>query len=93
MKVGFVLLVNVLLSESAKILGVFPVAGKSMNILQNRLMTGLADAGHDVTVISGHANQRPLRNGTYRTVLLTGFSEYYEGTDNNIITDDDESVI
>lgn len=56
-------------------------------------MTGLADAGHDVTVISGHANQRPLRNGTYRTVLLTGFAEYYEGTDHNIITDDYESVI
>lgn len=79
MKVGFLVLFNVVLSESAKILGVFPVAGKSMNILQNRLMTGLADAGHDVTVISGHTNQRPLRNGTYRTVLLTGFAEYYEG--------------
>ncbi|XP_076260225.1 UDP-glycosyltransferase UGT5-like [Rhynchophorus ferrugineus] len=64
--------------ESARILGVFPLAGKSMNILYNRLMKGLADAGHDVTSISSYENKLPIVNGSYTDVILTGFAEDYE---------------
>ncbi|CAG9768856.1 unnamed protein product [Ceutorhynchus assimilis] len=64
--------------ESARILGVFPVAGKSVNILYNKLMTGLADAGHDVTVISAFENKRKIKNGSLTDVILTGFEEKYD---------------
>lgn len=65
-------------AENARILGVFPLSGKSLNILYNKLMKGLADAGHDVTVVSAYQNQLPLINGTYKDVVLTGFAEDYE---------------
>ncbi|XP_066253488.1 UDP-glycosyltransferase UGT5-like [Euwallacea similis] len=61
----------------SKILGVFPLGGKSLNILYNKLMKSLADAGHDVTVISAYKNLLPIYNGTYRDVFLTGFAEDY----------------
>ncbi|CAG9767914.1 unnamed protein product [Ceutorhynchus assimilis] len=64
--------------ESYRILGVLPMAGKSVNILYNRLMTGLADAGHDVTVIGAYENKRKIKNGTFTDILLTGFVERYE---------------
>lgn len=65
-------------AENARILGVFPLSGKSLNILYNKLMKGLADAGHDVTVVSAYQNQLPLINGTYKDVVLTGFADDYE---------------
>lgn len=65
-------------TENARILGVFPLSGKSLNILYHKLMKGLADAGHDVTVVSAYQNQLPLINGTYKDVVLTGFADDYE---------------
>ncbi|CAG9768855.1 unnamed protein product [Ceutorhynchus assimilis] len=65
--------------KTARILGVFPIAGKSLNILSSRLMKGLADAGHDVTAISAFDNKFKIaNNGSYRNVVLTGFSEKYD---------------
>lgn len=72
------LLLFVFESENARILGVFPLAGKSINILYNSLMRALADAGHDVTVISAHKNKIPIKNGSFSDVVLTGFFEEYE---------------
>ncbi|XP_030760946.1 UDP-glucuronosyltransferase 2B15-like [Sitophilus oryzae] len=63
---------------SARILGVFPMAGKSLNILYNRLAKGLADAAHDVTLISAYEHKLPIKNGSITDVLLTGFAEDYE---------------
>lgn len=65
-------------AESANILGVFPLAGKSVNILYNRLFKGLADAGHNVTIISAFGNTLPILNGSYTDVHLTGFVEAYD---------------
>ncbi|XP_066139164.1 UDP-glycosyltransferase UGT5-like [Euwallacea fornicatus] len=64
-------------TKCSKILGVFPIGGKSLNILYNKLMKSLANAGHDVTVISAYKNLLPIYNGTYHDVLLTGFAEDY----------------
>ncbi|XP_030760944.1 UDP-glucuronosyltransferase 2B13-like [Sitophilus oryzae] len=75
---SIILSIFVQCSLSARILGVFPLAGKSVNILTDRLMKGLADAGHDVTVISAYKNKLPLKNGSITNVVLTGFAEEYE---------------
>lgn len=79
MKVWFLLLLSVLYVQSARILGIFPAPGKSMNILYNKLMKGLADSGHDVTVISAHPNKLPTLNGSYTDIVLTGFVQKFEG--------------
>lgn len=42
-------------------------------------MKGLADAGHDVTVITPNLDLELPKNGTYTTVHLTGFYEIYQG--------------
>ncbi|ERL86463.1 hypothetical protein D910_03869 [Dendroctonus ponderosae] len=59
----------------------FGRAGKikqHLNILYNKLMKGMADAGHEVTVISAYKNKLPIENGSYTDVILTGFEEEYE---------------
>ncbi|CAH1108981.1 unnamed protein product [Psylliodes chrysocephalus] len=66
------------LSHGAKILGIFPMPAKSHYTLGNSLMRGLAEAGHDVTMISPHNDKVPTRNGSYRNVVLTGFADSYE---------------
>ncbi|KAJ8954687.1 hypothetical protein NQ318_011379 [Aromia moschata] len=62
-------------ARCARILGVFPFAARSHYILGNALMRGLAEAGHDVTMISPHEEKNPPQNGSYRDVVLTGFVE------------------
>ncbi|XP_050314658.1 UDP-glycosyltransferase UGT5-like [Anthonomus grandis grandis] len=75
---AFNLFLRVNYGECARILGIFPVAGKSINILSNRLMKGLADAGHEVVVISSLKNKLPILNGSYTDIHLSGISERYE---------------
>ncbi|XP_066262271.1 UDP-glycosyltransferase UGT5-like isoform X2 [Euwallacea similis] len=65
------------------------MSGKSLNILYNKLMKGLADAGHDVTVISAHSNKLPILNGTYSEVLLTGFIEDYNKMLDSFLTNEE----
>ncbi|XP_072388409.1 UDP-glycosyltransferase UGT5-like isoform X2 [Diabrotica undecimpunctata] len=50
---------------------------KSHYILSNTLMRGLAEAGHDVTVVTPYYDKKPVQNGTYRNIVLTGFVEEY----------------
>jgi hypothetical protein len=75
----FVLLVGVLcildVAHSARILGVFPVASPSHYILGNSLLKGLAEKGHDVTIVSPYDDEDPPRNGSYRSIVLTGNAE------------------
>ncbi|CAG9858747.1 unnamed protein product [Phyllotreta striolata] len=66
--------------DNSKILGIFPLAAKSHYTLGNSLMRGLAEAGHDVTMMSPHNDENPVENGTYRNIVLTGFAEFYEAT-------------
>lgn len=61
-----------------RILGVFPVPGRSHHILGSTLMRGLAQAGHDVTIIAPFKDdelpQLP-RNGSYREIVVEGLDE------------------
>nr|AVT42207.1 UDP-glucuronosyltransferase 40AA1 [Lissorhoptrus oryzophilus] len=64
-------------TESAKILGLFPLAGRSVYILYNKLFKALADVGHNVTIVSPLKNKLPILNGSYTEVHLDGFETYY----------------
>lgn len=59
--------------KSSRILGVFPMGAPSHYILGNALMKGLAEAGHNVTMISPFEEKDPIKGGSYKDVVLTGF--------------------
>jgi len=69
--IAAVLLVLLSLCEAHKILGVFPTSWKSHWKIGASVMTELANAGHDVTVISPFAIEAP----NLRNVLLTNYFE------------------
>ncbi|XP_056641411.1 UDP-glycosyltransferase UGT5-like isoform X1 [Diorhabda sublineata] len=76
---SFLIIISSLkICHSAKILGVFMVAAKSHYSLGNSLLRGLADGGHNVTMISPYEDTLPTKNGSYRSIVLTGFAERYE---------------
>lgn len=54
--------------NSYKILGVFPTASKSHYYIGQNLLKGLAEEGHDVTVISPFREKNPIKN--YKEVFL-----------------------
>jgi hypothetical protein len=56
--------------QSARILGVFPVPGKSNYFLGSSLMRALAEKGHDVTIISPFSENNLPKGGSYREILL-----------------------
>lgn len=58
---------------SLKILGIFPYPGKSHYVVFEALFKGLADKGHDVTVLSHFPQQKPYRN--YKDISLKGSQE------------------
>jgi hypothetical protein len=64
--------------HGARILGVFPVGAPSHYILGNSLLKGLAEKGHDVTMVSPFAEKNPPKNGSYRDIVLSGFAEEHE---------------
>jgi hypothetical protein len=72
-------LTTAFLAESAKILGVFPVPGRSHYILGSTLLKALAEKGHDVTMISCFGEKDPPKNGTYRDVVISGLLEAMQG--------------
>lgn len=53
-----------------KILGIFPTMGRSHYITGGALMKGLANAGHEVTVISPFPQNKPLKN--FRDITTDG---------------------
>ncbi|XP_058833854.1 UDP-glycosyltransferase UGT5-like [Topomyia yanbarensis] len=59
--------------ECAKILGVIPTGGRSHHFVGASYMKILAEAGHDVTVISAFPEKNPPQN--YRNIELTGVVE------------------
>lgn len=61
--------------NSAKILAVFDAASPSHYYLGNAYLRALAEAGHDVTMVSPFEEKNPPKNGTYRDVVLTGAYE------------------
>lgn len=62
-------------TNAARILGIFPTTAPSHYNLGNALMMGLAEAGHNVTMISPFEEKSPPKEGSYRDIVLTGFSE------------------
>lgn len=68
------LLANV---SSYKILGVFPFAASSHYIVGSALMKGLAEKGHDVTIISAYKEQSPIKN--FKTIPIPEALEAMEG--------------
>lgn len=56
--------------ESAKILAVFPFPAKSHFIMLEALAKGLAERGHQVTVVGHFPQKSPVPN--YRDVSLEG---------------------
>lgn len=79
----FLLCLFVHAGESSKILGVFPSPGYSQFILGERLMTELANRGHEVTVISPFQPKNPVKN--YKTILVDGILKMFEGELNKIL--------
>lgn len=64
--------------ETSKILGVFPLATGSHYNLYSQLMKGLAEAGHEVTMVSPYRFKEPPKRGKYRDLVLDGFAEDFE---------------
>ncbi|CAH1999058.1 unnamed protein product [Acanthoscelides obtectus] len=66
------------LAQCYKILTVFPMAAPSHYILGEAIARGLAEAGHDVTMVSPFEMKNPPKNGKFRDILLTGFIEEHK---------------
>lgn len=61
-----------------KILGVFPCSSRSHYYLGHALMKGLAEDGHEVTIVSPFTQTKPIKN--YTEVLLEhSWTEYKKG--------------
>lgn len=69
MKANFFLLLSLAIlggCYSYRILGVFPLISKSHSILGHAMMKGLAEAGHDVTLVTPLPTGKAIPN--YREV-------------------------
>lgn len=64
--------------QSAKILGIFPMSSRSHYILGSSLLKGLAEHGHEVTMISPFEEKNPPKNSVFKNVVLTGFVEDHD---------------
>lgn len=61
-----------------RILGVFPIPGRSHYFLGSALLKGLAEAGHDVTIISPFKDSEYpslSKNGSYREIVLENIED------------------
>lgn len=53
-----------------KILCVFPIYFPSHYFLGNELAKGLAEAGHDVTMVTVFEEKNPPKNGKYKQIIM-----------------------
>jgi glucuronosyltransferase len=63
-------------TQSAHILGIFPIPGKSHNIVFTALTRELARRGHHVTVISPFPEKKPIPNLTDIEVKIVSKGNY-----------------
>lgn len=78
---AFILLIVAIVANnvrSAKILGIFPMSSRSHYILGSSLLKGLAEHGHEVTMISPFEEKNPPKNSIFKNVVLTGFVEDHD---------------
>lgn len=66
-------------TNCAKILTIFPFPARSHYILGNALAKGLAERGHDVTILSVYADKTPPTNGTFKQIILKEILEEHQG--------------
>lgn len=67
-----------------KILGVYPCASKSHYYVGQALMEGLANDGHEVTIVSPFTEKKTIKN--YKEVLLEhSWREYEKGEKTHFI--------
>ncbi|KAJ3642498.1 hypothetical protein Zmor_025269 [Zophobas morio] len=69
---GLLLLTLICTTNSARILGIYPLPGHSHYHLARALFRELAERGHDVTVINAFGEKDPPKIGKYRDILLPG---------------------
>ncbi|XP_058833856.1 UDP-glycosyltransferase UGT5-like [Topomyia yanbarensis] len=69
-------------AEGAKILCILPTGGKSHDIIGTAFMRPLAEAGHDVTVVTAYPTKNKPAN--YREIVLTGLLEEYADQETNM---------
>lgn len=62
------------LVNTYKILGIFPSMSKSHFLVGSVLMRGLAEAGHNVTVLSPYPQSEPILQN-YRDICVQGIQE------------------
>ncbi|XP_019870617.2 UDP-glycosyltransferase UGT5-like [Aethina tumida] len=80
------LLAIVSLCNGYKLLLVFPVLSRSHFNLGSALARGLANAGHDVTLISPYDDDYVPTNGTYRSIALNELLEKYNNQNIDMFT-------
>ncbi|XP_065199764.1 UDP-glucosyltransferase 2-like [Planococcus citri] len=64
---------NHLLAESAKILGIFSVRSKSHHSIHQPILNGLANSGHQVTIIGHFKSNQNVSN--YKEILISEFEK------------------
>lgn len=67
------------LADGAKILAIFNLASKSHYILGSVYLKALAEAGHEVTMVSPYNDAPKPQNTSYREIVLDGLIEQHEG--------------
>lgn len=65
-------------SNGARILGIFPMPGRSHYILADKLMTTLAEAGHHITMITPFPTKNIPKNASWEDILIDDLAEEYE---------------
>ncbi|CAG9767342.1 unnamed protein product [Ceutorhynchus assimilis] len=71
-KLGLCVALFVNCINCARILGVFPLPWGSHYILGTKLLRGLAEAGHDITMITPYRYKETPTNGSWTDILLDG---------------------
>lgn len=64
-------------SNGSRILAIFPSSSKSHYFVGVSLMKGLAEKGHDITLIAPFKEKHPITN--LKTIHLKEVFDYYEG--------------
>jgi len=85
------LLATVSYVNSYKILGVIPTMARSHFFVGSALMKGLAEKGHQVTVVSAFPQKKPLKN--YRDVPTPNILEIWKEKFNHLTKMRDQNII
>lgn len=74
-----------------KFLGVFPTMARSHFFVGSSLMKGLAEKGHEVTVVSPFPSKKPIKN--YRDVNTPNIMEFWKARADDIINMREQNIL